>query len=228
MRRGHVLADAAGEERAALEHRLAVQRGPEDADELRRDERIEHDRHLAGGRLGGAEEPRGPLGRLPGRLLRVEVGRGAPDREAEAGVGDVAVVGQGADRQVGAGLAAGRGDAGARRHGALGLDVGVVGLVDPDPAVRGEGQPLELLGQSDLVRRGHRQQLVAPQVLLHDGARRRARPGRPTRRVCRRSRCRGPRPTPRPPPRARGCRRRRSRSGRRARRGCRCPRTGPR
>ena len=100
---------------------------------------------------------------------------------------------------VAAGLPPGGADAGAGGHRRLAQRVGVVGSLDPRRGgSRPERQPLELHGQRDLVLGGEAGQVVAPQVELGDGARRRARPGRPTRRACRRRRCRGPRPAPRP------------------------------
>ena len=53
--------------------------------------------------------------------------------------------------------------------GDLAARVGVVRVVDPDPRVGGERQPLELLGQLDLVLGGERRQRVVPQVLLGAG-----------------------------------------------------------
>src|SRR4029079_4928731 len=53
-------------------------------------------------------------------------------------------------------------------HSGLGGDVGVVGVVDADPRIRGERQPLQLLGElyPEIGRAvGER---VAPQLLLDD------------------------------------------------------------
>ena len=106
-------------------------------------------------------------------------------------------------------------DAGRRRHGDLAPGVGVVGVVDADPGIGGEGQPLELLGELDLALGREVGERVVPQRLRGCAARRRARPDRPTRRRCRRRRCRAPRRGPRRRRSGRACRRRRTRSGRR-------------
>ena len=77
----------------------------------------------------------------------------------------VAVVGEAADADVAAVLPAALADAGGRRHGDLAPGVGVVGVVDADPGIGGERQPLELLGQLDLALRRERR----PASSFHSG-----------------------------------------------------------
>ena len=72
---GHLLALAAGEQRAALLHGVGGERRAEHAEEGGRDERVEHDGRLHRGALAGAEQPAGALGglarrRRPGRAPR--------------------------------------------------------------------------------------------------------------------------------------------------------------
>ena len=104
-RRRHVLAEPVGEQRAALLHGLARQRAAEDAEQLRGDVRVEHD-----GDPGARPASVAPSRRVARRAAsaaatdEVEVAGLAPDREAEAGLGLVALGGQ----AVGGDVAGGR------------------------------------------------------------------------------------------------------------------------
>ena len=168
--------------------------------------------------LGGFVAPSRRVARSaasPAALSRSKPLGLAGDAEAEAGLRLVAVVGEAADADVAAVLPAALADAGRGGHGDLAPGVGVVGVVDADPRVDAERQPLELLGQLDLARRSGTPPARRPTAAAACGRRRRARPARPTRRRCRTRRCRGPRRGPRRRRSGRACRRRRSRCGRR-------------
>ena len=82
-----LLAEAVGEQRAALQHGLAVERVAEDAEELGGDPRVEHHGHPLGAGAARPEQAGGPLGGVGGGTCDVEIGEVPTDREAEPGLG---------------------------------------------------------------------------------------------------------------------------------------------
>ena len=165
QRRGDLLAHPVGERRPALEHRLAVERAGDDAEQGRRHPRLEHQGDRAAGGLDRAQQAGGALGRVVGGLGEVDVGGLAAHRHAVAGLGLVAVLGQRLHRQVADGRAPGHGDAGGGRHRPLARAVAPLRDAHADDArVAGLDGPLELERQVDLAVGGHRGQAVAPQV----------------------------------------------------------------
>ena len=210
---GHLLAEAVGEQRAALQHRLAVERAADDAEELGGDVRVEHDGEPLARRLGGAEQPGGPLGGVARRPWRGRARRASrPTREAEAGLRLVAVVGQASTPTrstpfsrpdvrmpvvvATAALAERVGVVGSRRRGCAGRRASVsrssslASSILPSVGYAAERRrSTGQLGDGDAVGLGQPGPLVGRAELR---------------------RCRGPRPAPRRARRRRACRRRRS------------------
>ncbi len=164
-RRGDLVAQPVGEQRAALQHGLAVHGAGQDPDELGRDVGVEDDGHAAARGLDGAEQAGGPLGGVGRGRVDVELGRLTADREAEAGLGVAVVGGERVGAHVAGGVAPGGPDAGGGDHHALAHAVGVVGRLDAADARVGRADgPLELEGQRDLAVGGDVEQPGSVQV----------------------------------------------------------------
>ena len=100
QRRRDRLADAVGERRPALQHRLAVEHPADDPEDGRRHARLEHQREPLRGGLGGAEEAGGAQHGVVGRLVDGQVGDLASDRQAAGDLRLAVLHGEGLHHQV--------------------------------------------------------------------------------------------------------------------------------
>jgi hypothetical protein len=156
LRRPDRPADHVREERAALEHVLRVECAGEDSEEVGRGERVEHDGHLRGRRLGGSEHRDRAVDGLVGDRFPREGVQPAGDHVGEAGLGLLAFDGEGHDERPRVG------------PGVLDVDTGRRGDRDPRDRVADLRQvdlgharvarnrvPLQVERQADLVVGAH-------------------------------------------------------------------------
>ena len=178
VRRRDSLADAAREQRTALQHRLAVERARQHAEHRTRDERVEHDRD-APARRSASRRAGGTRGspRRAGSASRSRSASARPADEAVARLGARAVVGERDRRRRARRATRVRLDAARVGERGLGERVAVARRLDvADPRVGGLRRAFELERDAHLLVGRHRRQAVAPQIELRRPRHRRRRP----------------------------------------------------